>query len=249
MTINGFDPKMAQNSAEGKDLVQFKRQMISLKNRLSGDETKEDKLQDACKKFEAIFMGKIWKQMRKTVSKSGYLQNNYEDQYLSMFDKEFSEKLASGGGIGLGDMLYNQLRSKLEDASRETLPGTGNSTALKTLDEVNRSGSVNGAPQTEKVADKDGKPGIPLPKPGIELNAEEFGVGGPAIRNMVRARAAEEEPQKAKPEPGEKEFLSRTEAMAKIDELARKIEMEHEKTVYGVGVTAEEIGSKLASSS
>lgn len=36
--------------------------------------------------------------------------------------------------------------------------------------------------------------------------------------------------------------------MARIEELARKIEMEHDKKVYVQGVTAEEIGRKLAGS-
>lgn len=249
MTISGFDPKMAGTAAEGQDLIKFKREMNSLKSRLSDGNTKEEKLKDACKKFEAIFMGKIWKQMRKTVPQSGYLQGGYEKQYLSMFDKDFSEKLASGGGIGLGDMLYDQLRNKLESASKETLPGTGNATALKTLDEVQRKGSVNGISKTKTLADTDGVPGIPLPKPGIELNSEEFGVGGPELRNLVRARASKANEEKADHVTVKHEFLSRPEAMAKIDELARRIEKEHDQTVYGIGITADEIGSKLASSS
>jgi flagellar protein FlgJ len=253
MTISGFDPKAATSTAEAKDLVQFKREMDSLKGRLSDDSTKEEKLKGACKKFEAIFMGKIWKEMRKTVSKSGYLKSNYEDQYLSMFDKDFSEKLASGGGIGLGDMLYQQLRTKLEDASRETLPGTGNATAPKTLDDIHAKETAKGMPLHKEAAEAG--PGIPLPKPGIELDSSEFGVGGPVLRNMVKARAqaaaensGSEVKAKENSESSGHKFLSRHEAMAKVDELARKIEKEHDQTVYGIGITADQIGKKLASS-
>lgn len=253
MTISGFDPKAAASAAESKDLVQFKREMDSLKGRLSDNTTKEEKLKDACQKFESIFMGKIWKEMRKTVSKSGYLQGNYEDQYLSMFDKDFSEKLASGGGIGLSDMLYQQLKSKLDSASRETLPGTGNGTALKTLDENRSKESGKGIPLTKNVAENDGRVGIPIPKPGIELDASEFGVGGPEVRNLVKSRtSASKADTGIKDQTARKsetqEFLSRQEAMAKVDELARRIERQHDRTVYGIGITADEIGRKLASS-
>ncbi|NDV21459.1 rod-binding protein [Desulfovibrio sp. JC022] len=231
----------AQAKAESKELQGFKRKLNSLNDRLSGGDDQEKALRDACKKFEAVFMGKIWQQMRKNVPKSGYLSNRYEQQYTAMFDKDFSEKLAEGGGIGLGDMLYDQLRAKLENASKATLPGTGNSTALKTLDEVGRQGSVRGTHLAAvNAGGANGVPGIPLPKPGISLEDEDFG-----FEQRVERKAARENPtSSATSAPSAP--ISRTEAMAKIEELARKIEQEHDKKVYVQGVTAEEIGRKLA---
>ena len=227
----------AQANAESKELLGFKRKLTSLNDRLSGGKDQEKSLRDACKKFEAVFMGKIWQQMRKNVPQGGYLSNRYEKQYTAMFDKDFSEKLAEGGGIGLGDMLYDQLRSKLERASKSTLPGTGNSTALKTLDEVGRQGSVHG-PHLAAVNNNaaNGLPGIPLPKPGIALEDEDFTIGQRVERQVQRDAAETATPA----------LLSRTEAMAKIEELARKIEKEHDTKVYVQGATAEEIGKKLA---
>ncbi|ACS79079.1 rod-binding protein [Maridesulfovibrio salexigens] len=228
----------AQANAESKELQGFKRKLTSLNDRLSGGKDQEAALRDACKKFEAVFMGKIWQQMRKNVPKGGYLTNRYEQQYTSMFDKDFSEKLAEGGGIGLGDMLYDQLRAKLENASKSTLPGTGNSTALKTLDEVGRKGSVHGTRLASiNKGENDGLPGIPLPKPGIPLEDDDFSMGQRVERQIARENSS----NSAAPSP-----MSRTEAMAKIEELARKIEQEHDTKVYVQGVTAEEIGKKLA---
>ncbi len=244
MIDSAMDTATARANAESKELQGFKNQLNSLNDRLAGGKNPDAKLRDACKKFEAVFMGKIWQQMRKNVPKSGYLTNQYEQQYTQMFDKDFSEKLAEGGGIGLGDMLYQQLRSKLDKASKSTLPGTGNSTALKSLDEVNRRGSRPGEHLAKNVnAENKGVPGIPLPKPGISLEDEDFTFGQRVERKVMRDNA-----QITQVAENKSNLIGRTDAMAQIEALARKIEMEHDKKVYVQGVTAEEIGRKLAGS-
>jgi peptidoglycan hydrolase FlgJ len=250
MIITAKDAATAQASAEGQELIGFKNKLTSLNDKISGGKDVDKGLRSACKKFEAVFMGKIWKQMRKGVQKSEYLNNKYEDQYTSMFDKDFSEKLADGGGIGLADMLYQQLRAKLDDASKETLPGTGNSTALKTLDEVGRKGTREGAhvKKHENVM-TNGIPGIPVPKPGIALRDSDFTYSNQIERKLthnIEKTGVKSQPETAKGAVKEVSYLSRPEAMARIENLARQIEMAHDKKVYGDGVTAEEIGKKLA---
>ncbi|WP_291328738.1 rod-binding protein [Desulfovibrio sp. UCD-KL4C] len=248
MIITAKDAATAQASAEGQELIGFKNKLTSLNDKISSGKDVDKGLRSACKKFEAVFMGKIWKQMRKGVQKSEYLSSKYEDQYTSMFDKDFSEKLADGGGIGLADMLYQQLRAKLDDASKETLPGTGNSTALKTLDEVGRKGTREGShvKKHENVM-TNGIPGIPIPKPGIALRDSDFTYANQIERKLTQN--IESTRVKSQLENGavkEVSYLSRPEAMARIENLARQIEMAHDKKVYGEGVTAEEIGKKLA---
>ncbi|WP_027720966.1 rod-binding protein [Maridesulfovibrio zosterae] len=245
MIESAMNTAVTTATVESKQLEGFKTKLNSLNDRLAGGKEPDAKLRDACTKFEAVFMGKIWQQMRKNVPKSGYLTGQYEQQYTAMFDKDFSEKLAEGGGIGLSDMLYQQLRSKLDNASKETLPGTGNSTALKTLDEVDRKGTRSGKKSINKnVVSDNGLPGIPIPKPGISLEDEDFTfeqrVERKAMRDNDQVTTVASKSQKAaKP-------MSRTDALAQIEVLARKIEMEHDKKVYTQGVTAEEIGKKLA---
>jgi flagellar protein FlgJ len=78
------------------------------------------KLRKACQDFEAVFIGQIWKQMRSSVPKEGMLHSKEEESYLSMFDQELSVKMAGSGGIGLGDLLYENLSKRLVDASRDT---------------------------------------------------------------------------------------------------------------------------------
>lgn len=123
MSEIGINAK-AQAAMSQQELTRFKMKMDGLKQRLDGPENGRDaKLREACKDFEAVFIGKMWKQMRSSVPKEGYLHSKQEEQYLSMFDNDFSKKMADSGGIGLADMLYDQLSSKLKEASRNALTG------------------------------------------------------------------------------------------------------------------------------
>lgn len=110
-------------------------------------ETDEKKLKETTQQFESIFIGKLWEQMRKSVPKEGYLHSKQEDQYVGMFDKEFSEHLAKSGGIGLNEMLHRQLKAAQDKASKSTsVDKTGAPIAppkeLKAADLVNVGGEA-----------------------------------------------------------------------------------------------------------
>ncbi|MFW5837601.1 MAG: flagellar biosynthesis protein FlgJ, partial [Desulfovibrionaceae bacterium] len=86
MLGSGYESAAMAQSTQKDDLVRFKLQMDGLKNRLAAPD-QEKKLKDTCVKFEAVFLGQLWKEMRKSVPKEGYLHSPMEEQYLSMFDK------------------------------------------------------------------------------------------------------------------------------------------------------------------
>ncbi len=109
-----------QNAKQGELQKEFA--MRRLQEQLKNAPDKEAKLKEACKGFESIFLGKLWKQMRDSVPKEGFLHSKEEEMYLGMFDQKLSEQLADAGGIGLGDMLFNNLKANMLDASRVTSP-------------------------------------------------------------------------------------------------------------------------------
>ncbi|MCC8193474.1 MAG: rod-binding protein, partial [Deltaproteobacteria bacterium] len=117
------DPRAALDSANESDRVQRKLSIDAMKKRVSGGPSEEKKLREACEGFESIFLQKMWEQMRKNVKKEGYLHSKDEEAYQSMFDVELAKKMASAGGIGLADMLYEQLGQKLHNASKTTGSG------------------------------------------------------------------------------------------------------------------------------
>ncbi len=120
---NGFsDFSSLPPGAGGQEMIRQKVAVDDLKRRLTAPGQDEKKLKEAAQGFEAMFIKKLWSQMRATVPKEGYLHSKEEESYLSMFDHEFSKKMAASGGIGLGDMLFEQLRAKTAEAGRHTTP-------------------------------------------------------------------------------------------------------------------------------
>lgn len=121
--MNEFsDSQLALQNAMREDPIQKKIAMDELRKRIAGEPDKEKKLREACQGFEAIFIQKVWEQMRKNVPKEGYLHSKDEETYQSMFDQELAKKMSSAGGIGLADMMYEQLSQKLGESSRTTTP-------------------------------------------------------------------------------------------------------------------------------
>ncbi len=118
------DPKLATAASAQHELTQRKLEMDALRKRLRNDPSKEQKLREACEGFESIFVQKMWEQMRATLPKEGYLHSKEEEFWQSMFDQELAKKMTAAGGIGLADMIYEQLSTKLTDASRTTAPSS-----------------------------------------------------------------------------------------------------------------------------
>lgn len=113
---------ITSSQLQQQQALQQERAMRQMKKRIENAPDKEQKLREAAQGFEAIFLNKLWQEMRATVPKNGYLHSQQEEQYLSMFDQELSQKLADAGGIGLGEMLYKQLKMRSEIASKSTPP-------------------------------------------------------------------------------------------------------------------------------
>ncbi len=117
--MSPMDAGLAANAMAQQNLVQQKLQMDALQKNLSGAPDKQAKLREACEGFESVFLQKMWEQMRQNVNKSGYLHSRDEETWQGMYDQEFSKKMSSAGGIGLADMLYEQLNQRLAQSSRD----------------------------------------------------------------------------------------------------------------------------------
>ena len=107
-------------SVQAQDVASLDEQSKLKKFERLGQRTDSDKqLREAAQGFESIFIGKLWERMRATVPKDNYLHSKEEEFYLSMFDRELSQKMAEAGGLGLGKLLYDNLKDKLNEASHE----------------------------------------------------------------------------------------------------------------------------------
>ena len=77
--------------------------------KLSAKENSPEAIKGVAKQFEAIFINMMLKSMRDATPSDSLTDSQDLKLYTSMFDQQISQKLASGKGIGLADMLTKQL--------------------------------------------------------------------------------------------------------------------------------------------
>ena len=69
------------------------------------------RLKKTCDEFESILITYMLKSMRKTVGEGGIFGNSNESKiFKSMFDEKLALEIAREGGIGLGKMLFENLK-------------------------------------------------------------------------------------------------------------------------------------------
>lgn len=84
------------------------------------EEKDEKKLKKACSELEAIFVNMMFKQMRNTVQKSDLFNGGYaEEMYEDMLFEKYAEEISKGKGVGLSDVLYQQLSKSMKGESEE----------------------------------------------------------------------------------------------------------------------------------
>ena len=72
------------------------------------------KLREAANDFEAIFIQQMLKTMRKTSFESDLLpKSEGEKVFQSLLDEQYAQISAKSGSLGLGEMIYQQLKPKL----------------------------------------------------------------------------------------------------------------------------------------
>ena len=77
-------------------------------------------LAEACHQMESLFINHLFKEMRATIHRSGFISGGRaEEIYTSMMDAEMAAKLANRGGMGLADMLLHQLGMPNSDPGAE----------------------------------------------------------------------------------------------------------------------------------
>lgn len=73
-------------------------------------------LKAAAQQFEAVFIQQMFKEMRNTVPDDGLIpRGNAEDTYTQMQDAEAAKIMAERGGIGLAEMMLQELLKGSEE--------------------------------------------------------------------------------------------------------------------------------------
>ncbi|MCI8494955.1 MAG: hypothetical protein HFI74_04650 [Lachnospiraceae bacterium] len=107
LTVDGlstlYDTKASSNSTN------------KLEDTLSSDLSKatEKELMEVCKDFEAYFTEQMFKAMQKMIPESESVSSStrqLQDYYKEQMIQNMSEQSTEGGGLGLAQMLYEQMK-------------------------------------------------------------------------------------------------------------------------------------------
>ena len=72
---------------------------------------KDFKLRKACADFESIFIYYMLSSARKALPEDGLFDNTHESKiFKSMMDDQMARAASKGRGLGLGALLYNELK-------------------------------------------------------------------------------------------------------------------------------------------
>ncbi len=74
----------------------------------------EKKLKEACQGFEEMFLNQMMKEMRKASPKGGMFGGGQaEEQFQGMLDQERAKEWSKDGGVGLANMLFEQMKNQM----------------------------------------------------------------------------------------------------------------------------------------
>ncbi|MBN2794370.1 MAG: rod-binding protein [Clostridia bacterium] len=84
----------------------------------SGD---TEKLREVSNQLEGVFINMMMKVMRNTIpdSEGIFQKSTAEKMFQSMLDETYADKMAEAGGIGISDMIFDQMEKYLYNEEDE----------------------------------------------------------------------------------------------------------------------------------
>jgi len=107
MDITDIGPgNLEQVKSTSLEQVQRRAENLQRRSALQKD---DNKLKEACRQFEAIFVKQMLNSMRDTVSKNGLIDGGFSEEiFEDMLYDRYAEKMTKTAGFGIADMLYKQ---------------------------------------------------------------------------------------------------------------------------------------------
>jgi len=88
------------------------RRLENIRQKVASGKNDDKALGQAATELESLFIHLLLKKMRATVPQSGFVGSGAgRDIHTSLIDMQLSRRLAHHGGIGLADMIYNNLKA------------------------------------------------------------------------------------------------------------------------------------------
>ncbi len=85
--------------------------MLSAQRKVENEiESKKGQLREVAKLYEGEFLKEMVRQMRKNVGESGFIEKGMAEKiFEGELDNKYVESWTEHGGVGLADMIYDQL--------------------------------------------------------------------------------------------------------------------------------------------
>jgi flagellar protein FlgJ len=113
-------------------------------------------LREAARQFESLFTSMMLKSMREASFKDPEFDSDQGDLYQEMYDDQVAAEMSKGKGLGLADMLVQQLRrggiGGADPAGATSSRATGNAPALTTSGAARTRANATGAGTTGMTA-------------------------------------------------------------------------------------------------
>lgn len=123
----------------------------------------EAALRAAAQQFESMFLQEMLRTMRQATIKGDLIESNALDTFEGMFDKEVSMQMAKRGGMGLADMMVQQMKRHLPaEAAAAPLSAESNASSAEQAEP-----SETRVPSTQDVLQGRAAAGLPLLRPAV----------------------------------------------------------------------------------
>jgi flagellar protein FlgJ len=117
LTIPKLPVNLSDIAADAKMRLQ---RMIGATKRRPAEPATDPELRDVCRQMESLFIHHLFKEMRATIPRSGFISGGRaEEIYTSMLDAEMAAKISKRGGIGLSHMLLHQIGTRAAQAGQK----------------------------------------------------------------------------------------------------------------------------------
>lgn len=112
--INGYGSDIIKDTYKRVAQQDTCRDFADILDRAQAEKD-DERLKEACRELEAVFVNTVLERMRATIIRDGLIKKGLgEDIFTSMLDSELAREISKGKGTGIADLLYRQLSKNIE---------------------------------------------------------------------------------------------------------------------------------------
>jgi len=114
MKVNNVTPLLFRGGMEKQAIEEKKNGDFGRHLDQAIQDGDKKKLYSACQELESVFISKVLESMRATIPRSDFIERSLAtDTFESMLYDEYARSMSQTGSLGIADLIYRQMASKL----------------------------------------------------------------------------------------------------------------------------------------